>query len=84
MPPNAKINIKLPLAPSNFILQKLVVAAPVLTVPCTSEIFSVRKQQGMSSVALAIEQLRGYWKYQGAGSAHNHESKTCCHRILVP
>jgi hypothetical protein len=58
MPPNVKIDIKLQLAPSNFILRKTLDAAPDANVNLTSAILHVRKQQVMSSVALAIEKLR--------------------------
>ena len=58
MCPGVRIDIKLQIAWSNFILQKVVTAAPDLTVFPTSAILHVRKQLVMSSVALAIERLR--------------------------
>jgi hypothetical protein len=58
LPPNVKIDIKLQLAPSNFILRKTLAAAPDANVIITSAILHVRKQQVMSSVALSVEKLR--------------------------
>ena len=58
MPPNAKIDIKLHLAPSHFILQKVVAIANDLTVSLASAILPVRKQQTMISIALVIENFR--------------------------
>ena len=58
LPPNVKIDIKLQLAPSNFILRKTLAAAPDANVIIISAILRVRKQQVMSSVALAVEKLR--------------------------
>jgi len=58
LPPNVKIDIKLQMAPSNFILRKTLPAAPDANVIITSAILHVRKQQVMSSVALAVEKLR--------------------------
>ena len=58
MPPNVNIDTKLQLAPSNFILRNTLYASPDDKVNLTSAMLHVRKQQVMSSVALAIEQLR--------------------------
>jgi hypothetical protein len=58
LPPNVKIDIKLQLAPGNFILRKTIAGAPDATVNLTSAVLHVRKQQVMSSVALAVEKLR--------------------------
>jgi hypothetical protein len=58
LPPNVKTDIKLQLAPSNFILIKTHATAPDANVIITSAILHVRKQQVMSSVALAVEKLR--------------------------
>ena len=58
LPLNAKIDIKLQLAVSNFILQKVLGTAPDATVFLTSAILHLRKKQVISSVALAIEKLR--------------------------
>ena len=58
LPPNVKIDIKLQLALSNFILQKVLGTAPDLTVSLTLGILHVRKLQVLSPVALAIEKLR--------------------------
>jgi hypothetical protein len=58
LPPNVKIDIKLQLEPSNYIIRKVLEAAPDVTVSLTSAILHVRKQQVVSSVTLAIEKLR--------------------------
>jgi len=58
LPPNVKVDIKLTLAPSNFILRKELAGNPDVSLSLTSAILHVRKQQVMSSVALAVEKLR--------------------------
>ena len=58
MPPNFKTDVKLQLAPSNFIVSKRLDAAPDTNVNFTSALLHIRKQQIMSSVAFAIEKLR--------------------------
>ena len=57
MPPDVKIDINLKLAPFNFILRKVLAAAPYAIVSQFSSIH-VQKQQVMSSVALETEKLR--------------------------
>ena len=56
--PNVKIDIKLQLAPSNFILRKHLMQHPMLMSISLRQYFLLQKQQVMSSVALAIEKLR--------------------------
>jgi hypothetical protein len=55
LPPNIKVDIKMTLAPSNFILRKELAANPDVTLSLTSAILNLRTQQVMSSVALAVE-----------------------------
>ena len=54
-PPNVKIDTKLQLAPSRFILQKVVGTAPDVLFSLFSAILHVRKQQVINFVALPIE-----------------------------
>ena len=58
LPPNVKTDIKLQFTRYNFILQSVVSTARDEIDSLTSAILYVRKQQVMSSVALAIETLR--------------------------
>ena len=58
LPPNVKIDAKLQLAPSNFILREVVDTAPGVTVFLISVTFHVQKQQALSFVVLTIEKLR--------------------------
>jgi len=44
LPPNVKIDLKLQLTPSNFILRKVVGTAPDVTVSLISSILHVRKE----------------------------------------
>ena len=57
LPPNVKIDTKLQLAPSRFILQKVVGTAPDVLFSLFSAILHVRKQQVINFVALPIEKL---------------------------
>ena len=43
LPPNIKVDIKLTLAPSNFILRKELSISPVVTVSLISTILNIRK-----------------------------------------
>ena len=61
LPPNVKIDIKLQLTPSNFLLRKTLAAAPDANIIITSAMLHVRKQQVMSSVALAVERAKNQW-----------------------
>jgi len=76
LPPNVRINIKLQLAPSNFILRKAVGAALDVTVSITSVILYVRKQQVMSCDALVIEKLRAMEIISIARTSYIHKSAT--------
>ena len=58
LPPNLKIDIKLQLAPSNFILQKVLGTAPDAKVLLNLAILHVRKQHFESSVALGTEKIK--------------------------
>jgi len=53
--PNVKIDIKLQLVPSNFILLKVVVTATDVPVSLTLAILHVRKQKVMSSVVMQLK-----------------------------